>query len=126
MAGLIAIKMAFTGYASHHQRARSHQARPHPASGVDEHAKSRARSDQQIQVQQEKGLHGTYLANRVLYDEIPVIELRMKRILDQLVVSMILALVRESHLPAGTALQIVACDDFETPRKLHRFISRDG
>src|SRR5262249_650870 len=110
----------------HHQRARSHQARPHPASGVDEHAKSRTGSDQQIQVQQEKRLHGTNLANNVLYDEIPVIEFWMKRILDQFAVSMILAFICESDFPARTALQIVARDDFETPRKLHRLISRNG
>ena len=37
--------------------------------------------------------------------EIPVIELRMERILDQFVISMILALVRERGRPARTAPQ---------------------
>jgi hypothetical protein len=73
-----------------------------------------------------KRLYGANLANRVLYREIPVIELRMKRILDQFVISMILALARESDLPARTAPQIVSRDDFETPRKLRRLDSPEG
>src|SRR5262249_39057911 len=66
IAGLIAIKMALTGDAAHHQRARSHHARPHPASGIDEDAITRTRSDQQVLIQQEKGLHGRNLANPIL------------------------------------------------------------
>jgi hypothetical protein len=50
----------------------------------------------------------------------------MKRILDQFIVPMVLALVGESDLPARTALQIVASNYFETPRQLHRLASRGG
>jgi hypothetical protein len=67
----------------------------------------------------------TNLTDRVLDDEIPVVELGMERILDQFVISMILALVRESDPPARTALQIAARGDFETPRISHRRVSRD-
>ena len=56
MADLIAIKMAFAGDAPHHQRTSSHKAWPHPANGVYEQPKPRARPNQQIQVQQEKRL----------------------------------------------------------------------
>jgi hypothetical protein len=48
----------------------------------------------------EKRLYGANLANRVLYREIPVIELRMKRILDQFVISMILG-ARSRKRPAS-------------------------
>ena len=83
---------------------------------ADHHAKPGAHADQQIEVQQKNGLYCASLTCRVLDDEIPIIELGMKRILDQFVISMVLALVCESDLPARTALQIVARDDFETPR----------
>src|SRR6516164_10591982 len=115
--------MAFTGDAADHERASSHQVWPHPANYVDERAKPRARSDQQIQIQKKKRLYGTNLTDRVLDDEISVIELGMERILDQFVVSMILTLVRESDPPARTALQIAACDDFA--RISRRLVSRD-
>src|SRR5215831_10588778 len=70
-------------------------------------------------------LYGTNLTCCVLDDEIPVIELGMKLILDQFVISMILALVREGAPPARTALQIAARDDFELPRRSHRLVSQD-
>src|SRR5690242_2230502 len=50
----------------------------------------------------------------------------MKRILDQFIVSVVLALIRESDLPARTALEIITSDHVQTPRGSHRFISRDG
>src|ERR1700757_2280892 len=50
----------------------------------------------------------------------------MKRILDQFIVPMVLALVGESDLPARTALQIVASNYFETPRQLHRLPAPGG
>src|SRR5262245_34102524 len=106
--------MAFASDAPHHQRARSHQAWPHAANGVDKRAKPRAHSDQKILIEQEEGLDRTNLANRILYDEIAVIELRVQRILNQLVISMILTFVRECNLPARTLSQIVTLDDFET------------
>jgi len=125
MVGLVAVKMAFTGGAAHHQRARPHQARPQAPNANNERVKSRAYPDQQILIEQEKRLYGANLANRVPYDEIAVVELRMECILDQLVVSMILALVRERDLPAQTLSQIVALDDFETQRKSDRLELRD-
>jgi hypothetical protein len=40
----------------------------------------------------------------------------MKGILDYFIVSMVLAFVRESGLPARTTLEIAACNHFEAPR----------
>src|SRR5262245_47155468 len=125
MVSLVAVKMAFTSGASHHQHARSHQARPEAPNANNERVKSRAYPDQQILIEQEEGLYGTNLANRVPYDEIAVVELRMDRILDQFVVSMILAFVRECNLPARTLSQSVTLDDFETQRKSDRPELRD-
>src|SRR5262249_38414196 len=118
MAGFIAIKMAFASGTPHHQHPRSHEPRPHAANGIDERAESGAHPDQQILVEQKEGLCATNLTNRVLDDEITVIELGVERILDQFVVSMILALVRECALPARVLLQTITCDDFKMT--LHR------
>src|SRR6185295_13634191 len=78
VARFIAFKMAFTRDAAHHQRARSHQARPHPANAADECTKPRAHSYQQILVKQEKRLYGTDMATSILYEEISVVELGME------------------------------------------------
>ena len=125
MMSLVAVKMAFAGGTTNHQHARPHQARPQAPNANNERVKSRAYPDQQILIEQEEGLYGKNLANRVPYDEIAVVELRMERILDQLVVSMILAFVRECDLPARTLSQFVALDEFETQRKSDRLEFRD-
>jgi len=50
----------------------------------------------------------------------------MQRVLDQLVISMILALVRESDPPARAAPHIVARNNFNMPCKSLRLDSLDG
>jgi hypothetical protein len=109
--------MSFTGNASNHYHARPHKARPDAADVLDEGTKTLAHSDQQILIEQKEGLHGANLTICIPYEKIEIFELGMERVLDQLVITMILAFARECYLPARKLREAVTPDDLKARRR---------
>src|SRR5258708_35601859 len=74
---ILAVEMSCARRATHHQRARMHEARPQAANEARQPPDSGARADEQVQIEDEKRLDAADLALPVPYCEIPIIVLRV-------------------------------------------------
>src|SRR4051812_35537478 len=103
--------MPFPGAAAEHQGAQLQEPWPQAAPGRSERLDSRAGACHQILVEQEKRLDCRCVTRSVPDYEIPVIEVLLNGILQELVIPSVLPLPGKSCTPMRQARQVRAPDD---------------
>ena len=91
-----AVEVPFSCSASHHQRSRTHEARPEAANEIRQPSDSGLGADEQIQIEDKKWLDRANFAGLVTDDEISVVELLVDCILDEFIIAAVLCLGAES------------------------------
>src|SRR5262249_35404462 len=115
---MVAIQLTVPGDGADHEGAQRHEAWPRPAHDGGKGLDSRARAGQQVLVDDEERLNRKRLSGSVADDGVAMAEFRMKSVLDDLVVSVVLALVRKCLVPPAAAREL-------GPRQ-HRYVSARG
>ena len=95
----VAVEVSFPSGASHHQRARPHEARPKSPDPGDKLLGVIIGAGHQILIDDEEGLDGADVL-AVVDDEVAVVETVLERVFDEFVEAMILALAGERGPPA--------------------------
>jgi hypothetical protein len=102
----VGIDVALTGNAPHHQRSCAHEARPQSPNSLAEASNCLSRALEKILVKDEAGLYGSDGSIATPNEEITVIEALSDRILNDLVVAMIFALMKEGAFPASAMREL--------------------
>ena len=111
--------MALACNATDHQCSHAHEPREDSANELDRRSDGGANSNQKVLVEDEEGLNRTNASARVLDHEISVLELGLKRVFDELVVTEVLSFVAERPRPMLAMRELTTGKNSDLSRLLH-------